>query len=122
MSLSKYFCTSLSKHCCNTTKTIQDLVLLTQFVDFPADSSQLLLHLCGHDGGLASVNHIGHTVDLVLYLWIPLITVRICSERYRGVELNHNREERGVYGTGGKKKSVHNRSFGILLKVTESST
>lgn len=80
---------------------MQDLVLLTQFVDFPADSSQLLLQLCGHDRGLVSVNHIGHTVDLVIYPWILLITSRICIERYSGVELNHSR---GVYGTGGGKK------------------
>lgn len=99
-------------HCCNTTKTMQDLVLLTQWVDFPADSFQLVLQLCGHDGGLASINNIGHTVDLVPYPWQPEVTLALWIQRYRGVELSHSWVEREVYDTEKKaRKWISAKSF-----------
>lgn len=68
--------------------------LLTHQVDLSADSIQLFLHLFGHDGYLAGIKDIGHTVDLVLELWRHSITRGFSMQRSRRVELSHTVEEK----------------------------
>lgn len=70
------------------------LIFLTHQVDLSTDSIQLLLQLFGHDGYLASINDISHTVDLVTEPWRLMIIVGLRMQGSRGVELSHTIERK----------------------------
>lgn len=68
--------------------------VLTHQVDLSADTSQLLLQLCRHDGDLAGINDKGHAVDLVLEFWRLTIAIGLRMQRTKGVELIHTGERK----------------------------
>lgn len=97
--------------------------LLTHYVDLSADSFQLLLQFCGHDGYLAGINDVGHTVDLVLDLWKLTVAKGLRLQSNRGVELSHTGERKVQFVL--QKQTTKSENLNlliILLNVTKSST
>ncbi len=65
------------------------IFLLTQLVGLFPDGSKLVQHVLTEDGDLAGVDHVNHTVNLVIQSHFLPIAGTICTEGSRRTELRN---------------------------------
>ncbi len=65
------------------------IIMLTQQIGLFSYSSELVQHVFGEEGDLAGVNHINHTVNLVVQSHIMIIARSVTLERSRRTELKN---------------------------------